>query len=156
MPFTDMSRLKRLLATYADRSKNDRKRRRAGKELQQRFPPKRRTSLYAKVLREKDLSEQARWMTMLILYHVGNEPAVRGIKDFLYDPIMPTAQKFNAAMLLFSLNPRMKLEPSKHLPKYPLVWLRQAINQMPHFPEEIRRQFVLQELLFDFFDEGEE
>lgn len=156
MPFTDMGRLKRLLATYANRRKSMRKRKRAGEEIRRRFPPLHRAGLYARTLREPDLSDQARWMVMLILNYVGNEEAANGLKAFLYDPNAPTYLKLDAATILVRIKPDVKLEPSVHLPAFPERWLEQALALTPFFSEAVRRNFVIQELLFDFFGQGEE
>lgn len=154
---TDLSRLRRLLETLADPKTGPPKRHQAGAGLRDRFPPKRRTDLYARLLREPSLGDEARWAVMLMLFYVGNEPAVEGLSAFVRDPAMSKSVKSNALMLLVGLNAKEALRAAEAGARFLLPWLRHGARMSePRMPAAERRRLVIEALLVDLFDEKEE
>lgn len=153
MRLTDKSRLTLLIETFADTSSDRKVRTAAGRTLARRFPPMRRTQLYANILRDPALSDPGRWIVMLMLYYVGNGHAINGFVAFYNDPEMPDALKLDAILFAFSLNPR--LEPVLNLgaPRFPLSWLSNGFRKLPPIPKRERRAFVLDRLHMDLFEE---
>ena len=153
MRLTDKSRLALLIETFADAEAGMKARMEAGRAIARRFPPMRRTALYANMLRDADLSDQGRWIVMLMLYYVGNGHAVSGFIAFFNDPKMPDALKLDAILFAFSLNPRLEPALGPDAPRFPLSWLSNGFRQLPPIPERERRAYVLERLNMNLFEE---
>lgn len=152
MPLTDRSRLVRLIETFAN-AESPARRSSAGARIARRFPPMRRTELYANVLRHAELTDHARWIVMLMLYYVGNDHAYRGFLAFYDDPEMPDELKFDALLFAVSLYPRLPIVPGPHAPRFPMRWLMNGFRKLPPVPTKERRAYVIDCLRIDLFEE---